>query len=320
MRWPCETTRAEPNFLYVGAGKAASSWLFEICREHPGIFVAEAKDIMFFDRYYERGMDWYRTQFESAGRCDAIGEFSHDYFLKEESADRILRQLPDAKILACLREPVDRTFSEYLYDKTYFQFVSAEQYESGMSFEEFARLPRIRNRSDYAVNLQYFYDRFPREQILVEFYEDLQADPRGFARRIFKFLEVDPDFDPPSLYRTVNPARQARSPLIAKLAYRTGQMLRRFGYPQVVGSFKRNPWFTRMLYREYGSENLAKPAIPASVRARLSAWYHRHDDQLSTLIGRPLPLSWQQPAAALRPAPLSPAIAAHGFAELVARS
>ena len=42
----------EPNFLYVGAGKSGSTWIFEIFRDHPEIFVPISKDIMFFDRYY----------------------------------------------------------------------------------------------------------------------------------------------------------------------------------------------------------------------------------------------------------------------------
>jgi hypothetical protein len=301
--------KPRPNFLYVGAGKAASHWMCEIFREHPEIFVADAKDLMFFDRYYGRGLDWYLSHFSQANGQRAIGEFSHDYFLEEEYAERIVRDFPDVKILVCLREPVDRTFSEYLYDQTLFQFVPAEEYESGLGFEGFARLPRIRQRSNYAVNLRYFYDRFPRERILVEFYEDLRADPGRFARRVFQFLEVDPEFNPPSLHRRINPARQARSPRIARFAYQIGQLLRRSGMPKFVGAFKRHSWLGWILYREFG-RGMKKPAIPEDVRRRLHELYRGQDAALSRLIGRPLPRSWTRPAE-----PLFPAITSHVFAE-----
>ena len=46
-----------PDFLVIGVAKAGTSWLFEILNEHPDIFIPVAKDIMFFDLCYERGLD-----------------------------------------------------------------------------------------------------------------------------------------------------------------------------------------------------------------------------------------------------------------------
>ena len=48
-----------PTFLYIGAPKAGSSWLYEILREHPEVFVPTAKDTQFFDYYFDKGFDWY---------------------------------------------------------------------------------------------------------------------------------------------------------------------------------------------------------------------------------------------------------------------
>jgi hypothetical protein len=285
-----------PNFLYVGAGKSASTWMFEIFREHPDVFVAEAKDLMFFDRYYDRGINWYLSHFAHSIGQPAIGELSHDYFLDETFAERIRRHLPDARILVCLREPVERTFSEYLYDRTLYQFVPAQRYRSGFSFQDFASLPRIRKRSQYFVNLSYFFRRFPRERILVQFYDDLQRDPRAFARQLFRFLGIDAEYQPPSLHRRVNTARDVRSTLLASLAYRAGQVLRRYGRPAIVGEIKRQRWIERMLYRPYRTEQ-EKPAIPAAVREELYSVYHQDDQKLADLIGRPLPAGWMQPEA-----------------------
>lgn len=48
-----------PNFLYIGGYKSGSSWIYEALREHPQVFVPPAKDIQFFDVYYDKGIKWY---------------------------------------------------------------------------------------------------------------------------------------------------------------------------------------------------------------------------------------------------------------------
>ena len=74
-----------------------------------------AKDLGFFDQQYWRGIDWYASFFNVKEKVKAIGEISHNYFLSEETAQRIYEHLPEAKIICCLRDPVERTVSAYIY-------------------------------------------------------------------------------------------------------------------------------------------------------------------------------------------------------------
>ncbi len=60
-----------PNFMYIGPDKAGSSWLHEVLLIHPQVYMPVAKDLYFFDRYYDRGMSWYLSQFEGAGHSIA---------------------------------------------------------------------------------------------------------------------------------------------------------------------------------------------------------------------------------------------------------
>ena len=76
-----------PNFLYIGAEKAGSSWIYEILREHPQVYVPPAKDIQFFDKNFDKGIEWYLSLFGSGAGQIAIGEVSHDYFLAQETDD-----------------------------------------------------------------------------------------------------------------------------------------------------------------------------------------------------------------------------------------
>ena len=86
-----------PTFLFVGADKCGSTWLFKVLQQHPQCFVPAAKDIYFFDRYYGRGLQWYASFFSSAPRsARAIGELSHDYLYSEQAAERIASTLPAA--------------------------------------------------------------------------------------------------------------------------------------------------------------------------------------------------------------------------------
>ena len=57
------TTAVRPNFLFIGPDKAGSSWLFRVLGSHPEVYLSPAKDIYYFDRYYDRGIDWYLSRF-----------------------------------------------------------------------------------------------------------------------------------------------------------------------------------------------------------------------------------------------------------------
>ena len=69
-----------PNFLHIGPGKSGSSWLHETLTLHPEVYLSEAKDLYFFSRYYDRGLDWYRKQFRPARPSHrVVGEVCPDY-------------------------------------------------------------------------------------------------------------------------------------------------------------------------------------------------------------------------------------------------
>jgi hypothetical protein len=278
----------KPTFLYVGASRAGSTWIYQILAEHPEVFVPPAKDVMFFDRYFDRGPEWYFSFFEKGAGHKAVGELSHDYFLDPEYARRIRDLLPDVRIFCCLRETVDKTLSMFLYNRsTTPMFRSASASEKDITFEAFAELPEVVRLVDYYRNLKPFDELFPREHMLVQFFDDLQNDPAAFARELYGFLGVDPDFQPPSLLEKFNVTRAARSVGLAHVAYRAGQMARRLGLMNVVGNVKHSGLFERLLYKRD-----EKPTIPREVRARLQARYTRDFDRLEAMIGRPLPEAW----------------------------
>jgi len=276
-----------PSFLSIGVEKAGTSWLFEVLREHPEVFVPIAKDLKFFNQRYDKGLDWYFKFFQGAGNSKAIGELTNEYCLSPQYAQRIKRHLPDVKLIVCLREPVERLVSRYINTKT-------ETMHRGTSFEDFAKLPEMLRESDYLANLKPFYEIFSADQILVSFFDDLNRNPAAFISRIYEFIGVTPDFMPPSLHRKVLAARESRIEWLGHVAYHTAQLLRSAGLANVIGAVKRNSHFERMMYRQTSSA----PQIPEEVIQSLKACFTVDYDELSRLIGQPLPQSWREPFGA----------------------
>lgn len=278
-----------PTFLYVGAARSASTYIFQILKEHPEVFTPEAKDLYFFNRNYARGLDWYAGFFSGAEKFGAAGECTMDYFVDPRCAERIKRDMPWCKILCCLREPVERTFDHYYWERLTFHYVSRQAFKNGLSFVDFARKPAIRSLGSYYENLKPYYQYFPRDQILVLFLDELYQDNLSFVRKIYKFLRVSEHFVPPSLNKRVNPLRTARFPLITDVGYRFGNYLRSTGRPGLVSRLRDLDWFNRLMFKRVTKDpRVLKEAVPV-----LWPLYHRHDRSLADLIGRPLPPSWQ---------------------------
>jgi hypothetical protein len=270
-----------PNFLYIGVSKAGSSWIYEILREHPEVFVPAAKDIQFFDRYYGKGIDWYLSFFEPGKGKKAVGEVAHDYFLSGQNAVRIKKHLPDVRMFCSLREPVDQTLSTFLYRKNVVL-------DKEITFEQFAFQEEVLHLCDYYYNLLPFYRTFPRDNILVLFFDDLKTAPALFAKRIYEFLQVDSAFVPQVLYRKVLPASEPRFFWLGHLAYKTGSVLRRFGMANSVGTVKTSRIFRRLLYRQLEK----KPEVSEGVHRSLREYYRERYKDLPGLIGLPLPEGW----------------------------
>ena len=234
--------------------------MYEILRAHPQCFVPEAKDLYFFNRYYHLGMDWYRNFFStaSAGSARVKGELSHDYLFSELAAERIRKDLPGIRLITCLRDPVDRTFSHYLY-----------LVRSGLTRAPFReaveQFPELINNSLYARHLAVYLDRFTGDQLLVLNFDDFKADSRQFARALFTFLGIDFIADLPYENRVLAASRP-RSGLVARMMKLGADQARRFGLANLVGRIKRGS-VKSLVYAPYSDDQ--RPGLSPSDRRYL---------------------------------------------------
>lgn len=264
------------DFIFLGPSKTASTWIYEAIRHHPGLFVPVTKDIYFFDKYYDKGMAWYDGFFRDSPPASLCGELSHDYFSSPAAIQRIHACNPSAKLICCLRNPFDRAYSSYLHMLRVGLFAG--------SFEDaLKKFPFIVDEGKYCTNLRYILSLFGRESILILDFGELEADPRRFARRIFRFLGVDEEFVPEVLHEKINPAREARSVAMARIAKQAALLIRHFGYSNFLGRMKHSRFVNWLIYRSNANapKKRGEPVVYPEYLVRL---YRAELDGLSRLL------------------------------------
>ena len=274
-----------PDFLVIGAQRAGSSLLHQILLGHPQVYVpVQRKEVHYFDRYFERGVDWYRSYFpaaDAAGRYRAIGEVTPDYLAAAEAPARIHALLPQCRLIAILRNPVDRAWSWYQHARR-----SRNERRDFATFLE--EQPEALGAGLYHRHLQSYLALFPRAALLVLLYEELLRDPGRELGRLTEFLGVDMVWpDPAALLR--EPVYASEVPRFRQafaLARRAGGVLARHDLNWPVRAAKRLG-----VHRWFGS-NSAAPALSRQDRERLAAFYCDDVRQLRALLRRELDI-WQ---------------------------
>jgi hypothetical protein len=237
-----------PDFLFIGPSKTASTWLYKVLNEHPLLRLPRAKDVYYFDQFYERSFDWYCRQFPRLGYGELTGEFSHDYIYNPIALDRIATDLPGVRLILCARNPYERTQSGIKFLR-----------RNGYGFEPVSVLvekhTELIEGSLYGRNLQLLLDRFDREQILILDYAQLQDDPEGFVAKISNFLGID-FYSTDLFYKKVNPSRDARNRYLSFVVKRLSLLARSIGFGSLVGMIKMNVFVNLILFKKPADGNI----------------------------------------------------------------
>ncbi len=205
-----------PDFVGIGVQKSGTTWVADMLSQHPQIFIPK-KEISFFVQNFHRGYDWYNRLFAQKGYRKA-GELTVSYMItprssparkefypkwnprrqlifwrKQPSArDELKSNYPDVKIFAIFRNPVDRTWSHYWYWRRRKEHLNKKVVQFEQMFADDGRW--IHTYSQYADLLNYWRQLFP--DMGVFFYDDLQDDPHAFVQELYRFIGVDPGFNP----------------------------------------------------------------------------------------------------------------------------
>src|SRR4051794_34667074 len=101
-----------PNFVIVGAPKCGTSSLARWLMQHPEVYLVPEKELHFFTGFWDQGIGWYENCFSPNGQR-AIGEASPSYLADHTAHERMASVIPDAKLIAMVRNPIDRAYSHY---------------------------------------------------------------------------------------------------------------------------------------------------------------------------------------------------------------
>jgi hypothetical protein len=268
-----------PNFLVIGAPKAGTTSLHLHLRAHPQVFMPELKEPRFFGyegegermKFPIRTLEEYEALFAGVTGETAIGEATPHYLVYPRAAERIRDLLPRARLIASLRDPVERAYSVYQMN------LRNKGVNEGVPFVRAMETDR-NLRETYADMLRRYFDRFPPERIAVILLEDLERDPAATMQGLYRFLGVDPDFRP-DLGKIANPGGEPRSKLLHRLL--TDPRLRGLSRTALPA-----PVVERL--RALRSRNLAKAPLPPEDRRKAIGFFREDILRTQELIGRDL--------------------------------
>jgi hypothetical protein len=201
-----------PNYLIIGAAKCGTSSLYRYLNQHPEIKPALTKEVRFFDKYYDRGINRYRVSFpfkDLLRRKYVTGESTPRYLDHPHAPKRIKAVIPNARFIVLLRNPIDRAYSMYNMRvrtrRENLSFDEAIKQEKKRTEGEFQKMELDENyysrpyfhhayldRGIYVDKLQRWMTIFPKEQFLIIKSEDLFKNTSETYNKVLKFLGLPP--------------------------------------------------------------------------------------------------------------------------------
>ena len=261
-----------PEFIIIGAVKAATTWIAHQLREHPDVYMP-GPEPHFFSTEFGRGNDWYASLFAKAGPHQIVGEKSADYLAHPDAARRISELLPQARLIVQLRNPVERAYSDYcmLYRRGTVSGNPA-RYLARDSKEG----ARFLDGGLYARHLARFLDHFPHEQVQVILYDDIKDAPARIAAEVCAHVGVTPAIALATLRARKN---DSEAPLLPLGLRRVMRPLKR-----AVRPMRGTTWFERL--RGTMARAPEYPPFTPELRAKLRDYYREDVQLLGRLIGR----------------------------------
>ena len=221
------TSRRLPDFVIIGAQKSGTASLSALLSSRSDVFMCRPREPMFFcrddaaihphtllsNRVLWRSFDWnhdrnrlldgYAELFRSAGRSQLVGEGSTTYLVSKLVPERIASVMPQAKLIALLRNPIDRAYSAYFHHLKNFRVVRS--FEEQLKFEPGDLL----ETGNYRSHLQRYLQHFPKEQLLVLPFEQFVKDTQAVFERVCGFLGLEP--------RPINPEARSNGAVVPRL-------------------------------------------------------------------------------------------------------
>ncbi|RDV27496.1 sulfotransferase [Alteromonas aestuariivivens] len=268
------------DFIGIGSGKCGSTWIYENIVKHPEISDVNLKELNYFsDLYPEHDFSWYQSQFGTKDDGLIKGEFSVTYLAHPEAPKRIKKHFPNAKLIAIVRNPVKRAFSNYLHS------IRKGDISPSLSFSDYIKDEDNLAPGRYHEYLKNFYDVFPKEQILVIVLEEFLRDIPTGMRQIYQHIGVkDIDYLPEGYNIPSNEAKNYRFLLLENVLVQSYRWLSRRGYTRFV-KWVVDSGIAKVL-RRFNDSQQRPPSIDDVSKQKLATYFEYHNQEFEKLVGR----------------------------------
>lgn len=274
------------DFIGIGSGKCGSTWLYDNLVKHPQVCDRNLKELNYFSDLYEaQSLNWYASQFSGCVDSQIKGEFSVSYLTHPEAAKRIHDDFPDIKLLAIVRSPVKRAFSNYLHSIRKGD-IRADYAFSDYIDEEWRLVP-----GRYAEHLEKYFSLFDSEQMHVVITEEFAKNPLQGYRDIYRFIGVeDVDFVPPGYDEQRNVARSYRYLWMENILVRSYRWLSKKGCTKFVKQMKDSKAVAVIRNINQGKQPV--PQIDDASKVRLQDYYRPYNKRLEQILSKDLSI-WE---------------------------
>ena len=212
------------DFMCVGAAKAGTTWLCHNLRQHPRIFICADKELHYFNQYlpensqkpnpnYQKSLTWYHQFFEAVTPDQLTADFSTSYLKYPNCAKDLFSYNPQLKIIMILREPIERMLSHY-YFLIQRNIIPPQNIEAALKNH-----PHILENSLYGQQLKNYETFFPKEQIKVLWYEDIEQCPQALINEVTDFLNIE-KFAPKDLNKKINVTQYTPKNPLSKIIHK----------------------------------------------------------------------------------------------------
>ncbi len=285
-----------PSFYVIGAYRSGTTTLYRLLRQHPGVFLPLEKEPNFFavdgnpdasavlqsravvDR------DGYEALYRSATDQQRSGDISPEYLRNPYVAAHLASVVPEARLVAVLRNPIERAWSDFLLhrrdgNEQCETLTEALAQQTERTTGQDHRAGHYIDSGMYAAQLQRYYDHFPAEQIQVHLFEDLKSDLQGTMSSIFDHIGVDSGFEVEQ-EAPINASGIPRNPVVA-----AALKARAYARPYVSRSVleRVRPVWDRVISRQ-----LSRPSLSEADRVLLAEQYRQEIPALEQLLNRDL--------------------------------
>ena len=173
-----------PDAIGIGLPRTGSTWLYDVLRDSVDM-PSWVKDTHFFYRFADKGIEWYARHFSYASGERKIVEICPGIFFSPSARELVKTSIPNCKIFLTMRDPVERTYSEYQMLRHYGNVRRG-------SFDYVLKTwTSLAGDNRYAPVLKTWFDTFGRENVLVTMYDELRAEPQKFVNRVTDFIGVE---------------------------------------------------------------------------------------------------------------------------------